>query len=304
MTLPIDPDARETGAPVWSPCELAEFVIASLRAAGYLAPASAQRLFELMRRFGAFLERAHGVRGASDITPGHVRAFLEANTGSGGPPSVATMHLRRSAVRLLFREAVKLGAAGQDPTAEITLPPRSYLTFRALADDEIELGRSFARHRLSATREPAAWALSEAGVRSSELPYVRARDVDLDVGVVFIPGGAKAAGRWGGLTAWGRVQLARRLEDLGRQGPDAGLICADISDRTRARANAYAAVRAALVRAGLGDEPGVVPNSILAWRGVSAMGAGASIEQVARLLGFRSLDAAAAFIGWDWGCEP
>jgi hypothetical protein len=54
------------------------------------------------------------------------------------------------------------------------------------------------------------------------------------------------------------------------------------------------------VRAGLGDEPGVCPNSIVAWRGASASAAGASIQQVALLLGIRSLDATASFIGWEW----
>lgn len=303
MSLPIGSDARATDGRAWSPSELAELAIASLDASGYLAPASAERLWGLMRRFGSFVERAHDLHRASDIAPEHVRSFIEASTGSGSTPSVATMHLRRTAIRLLFREAAKHGAVTGDPTAGIELPARSYLSFRPLADDEIELGRSFARNSLSATREPAAWALSEAGARTSELPYIRVRDVDLRAGVVHIAGGAKAAPRWGSLTAWGRVQLRRRIDDLQAEGPEAPLICTDLADRTRARANAYASVRASLVRAGLGDEPGICPNSIVAWRGASAMRAGASIEQVARMLGIRSLDQAATFIGWDWAEE-
>jgi integrase/recombinase XerC len=253
-----------------------------------------------MRRFGTFVERAHDLQRGSDVGPEHVRAFLEANTASGPPPSVATMHLRRTAVRLLFREAAKHGAVNVDPTLGIELPARSYLPFRPLADDEIELGRSFARNSLTATREPAAWALSEAGARTSELPYMATRDVDLRAGVIYIEGGAKTRPRAGRLTAWGAVQLRRRMEALHSEGREALLICRDVGDRTRARANAYASVRATLVRAGLGDEPGVSPNSIVAWRGASAMRAGASIEQVARMLGIRSLDGAASFIGWDW----
>ena len=300
MTLPIDPEEREQGRLAWSPSELAEFAIASFEVSGHLAPGSAERLFGLMRRFGAFAERAYGLTNASDITVEHARAFIEVSTGSGSVPSVATMHLRRTAIRLLFREAARHGAAKADPTKEIELPPRSYLSFRPLADDEIELGRSFSRNSLAATREPAAWALSEAGARTSELPYVHVGDVDLKAGVVHIDGGAKTSPRWGSLTEWGKVALRRRIEDVGTLGPQTPLICVDTSDRTRARANAYASVRASLVRAGLGDEPGVCPNSIVAWRGASAMAAGASIGQVARLLGIRSLDATASFIGWDW----
>jgi len=129
--------------------------------------------------------------------------------------------------------------------------------------------------------------------------------VDLGLGGVHTSGGAKTAPRWVSLTAWGLVQLRRRIEDLEAHGPEVPLICADRGGRTRARANAYASVRASLVRSGLGDEPGICPSSIVAWRGVSAMRAGASIEQVARMLGIRSLDRTASFIGWDWAeAEP
>ena len=300
MTLPIEPDARETRRPVWSPSWLAELAIASLDASGHLAPASADRLFALMRRFASFVERAHRLQSVSDIGPEHVHAFIEASTGSGSAPSVATQHLRRSAIRLLFHEAARQGAVDEDPTTDIELPPRSYLSFRPLADYEIELGRSFSRNSLGATREPAAWALSETGARTSELPYIRVSDVDLRARVVHIDGGVKTASRWASLTDWGTVALKRRIEDLGALVPEAPLICVDTTDRTRARANAYHAVRITLVRAGLGDEPGVCPNSIVAWRGASAMAAGASIEQVAHLLGIRSLDATASFIGWKW----
>ena len=300
MSLPSEPDTPVTGGSAWSPSDLAELAITSLDASGCLTPASAERLWLLMRRFGTFVECAHALQRASDVGPEHVQSFLEASTGDGLAPSVATMHLRRTAVRLLFREAVKHGAVARDPTTGIKLPPRSYLPFRPLTDDEIELGRSFARNSLIATREPAAWALSEAGARTAELPYLRACDVDLGAGVVCIAGGAKTAPRAGSFTSWGLIQIRRRIEELQGQDPEVPLICSDLGDRTRARANAYASVRASLVRAGFADEPGVCPNSIVAWRGASAMQAGASIEQVASMLGIRSLDAAAAFVGWKW----
>lgn len=305
MSVPIAPVPREHDSDGWSltPGELAELAIASLDASGHLAPASAERLFGLMRRFAVFTEHAYEIRFASGIGTEHAQAFVDARSASGSPPSVATMHLRRSAVRLLYREAAKHGAVSTDPAALIVLPPRSYLPFRPLSDDEIVLGRSFACNSLSATREPAAWALSEAGARSSELPHIRVCDVDLDAARVFIVGGTKTTARWGDLTTWGLVQLRRRLEVLDDRGHEAPLICADVADRTRARANAYEAVRASLVRAGLGSEPGVRPNSIVAWRGASAHDAGASIAEVAHMLGLRSLDATAAFIGWDWRAE-
>jgi hypothetical protein len=48
----------------------------------------------------------------------------------------------------------------------------------------------------------------------------------------------------------------------------------------------------------------VRPNSIPAWRGVKELANGASIDEVAVLLGMRSLDRAATFIGFDWRAEP
>lgn len=286
-----------------SASELVEAVIANLEADGDLAPASRERLAGLMRRFASFLERAYGVRSLDELETGHLRRFLEAGTVSGSAPAVATMHLRRSAIRLLFREAVKVGAIGEDPTTNLPLPPRSGLPFRPLTDDEVDLGRSFARGSLSATREPAAWALSEASARCSELPYIRARDVDINQGRVFIAGGAKTAPRWSEFTEWGVVQIGRRLAELRREERDVPVVSSNPRNRTSARASAYDAIRATLERAGLAREPDVRPNSLVAWRGASALASGASIDEVARMLGIRSLDATTSFIGWHWRGE-
>jgi hypothetical protein len=63
-------------------------------------------------------------------------------------------------------------------------------------------------------------------------------------------------------------------------------------------------VASTLRHAGLAEEPGVRANSIPAWRGAKELANGASIDEVAVLLGMRSLDRAAAFIGFDWRSEP
>lgn len=298
-------DAREEGhgEPSRSPRDVTELVIEDLRDRGFLAPASFERLSGLMRRFASFLERAYGLSCASDVGVDHVLAFLEACTESGSSPAVATKHLRRSAIRLLYRRAAMLGATLEDPTQDLVLPARSYLSLRPLTDDEVELCRSFARTSLAATREPAAWALSEASARCSELPFIRVRDLDIDRGRVFIAGGAKTAPRSSELTEWGRVHVGRRLSELRREGPDVSVLSSNLRNRTSARASAYDAIRATLERAGLGSEPDVRPNSLVAWRGANVLASGDSIDQVARMLGIRSLDAAASFIGWHWQGE-
>lgn len=49
--------------------------------------------------------------------------------------------------------------------------------------------------------------------------------------------------------------------------------------------------------------PGVNPRSIPAWADAKAFAEGASIDAVARMLGVRNLDQAAALIGFDWRGE-
>jgi site-specific recombinase XerD len=295
-------DAEQRPASVSVP-ELVEVVIASLETKADMAPASLDRFFGLMRRFAAFVSGAHGIPSLDEVETDHLSRFLEARTPSGLAPSVATIHLRRSAIRLLFREAGRIGAVRDDPTTNLDVPPRSSLPFRPLNDDEVALCRSFARRDMSGTREPAAWALSEASARCSELPFIRAGDIDVVEGSVFIAGGAKTASRYGELSDWGLVQVKRRLRALTAKDPQALLLGAATRNRASARASAYDAIRTTLDRAGLSHEPDVRPNSLVAWRGASALASGASIDEVARMLGIRSLDAAASFIGWDWQGE-
>jgi hypothetical protein len=63
-------------------------------------------------------------------------------------------------------------------------------------------------------------------------------------------------------------------------------------------------VASTLRQAGIAKAPGVRANSIPAWRGAKELADGASIDEVAVLLGMRSLDRTATFIGFDWRTEP
>ena len=66
----------------------------------------------------------------------------------------------------------------------------------------------------------------EATARTSEIPHIRVRDVDVDRRRVWLWGWTKAEPRWGRLTAWGCKQLARRAERVNSKGPDALLVYA------------------------------------------------------------------------------
>jgi integrase family protein with SAM-like domain len=264
-----------------------------------LTTQSERRLRQVVRHFQSFAAGL-SIHHLNDACPEHVRSFVLALGTDGRAPSTATMHLRRSAVRLLFATARQLQTASHDPTLDLRLPPRSSLHHRPLTDDEVAVCRSFAGHKLSETRRPAAWALAEATARTSEIPHVVALDIDPALRRVWIHDGSKTDPRWGHLSEWGMERLEERLRGIPGGAPLA--YEGDGSGESR-QASSCAAIKQTLQRAGLGSEPDVGPSSVAAWAGARAFREGAPIEAVARLLGMRSLDRTARFIGWDWTQE-
>ena len=67
-----------------------------------------------------------------------------------------------------------------------------------------------------------------------------------------------------------------------------------------ATSSASIAIATTLRRAGLAREPDVRPASVAAWAGARAFAGGVPINGIASMLGIRSLDRTAEFIGWDW----
>jgi integrase len=163
------------------PRALGDLVVSHLAELDTMAPVSLMRVADLIRGFANYLA-ASGVGSAGDISEASASAFVRSLTRSKTEPSLATMHLRRTALRTFFREAKALGALSVDPTTSITLPPRSYGDLRPLIDEEIERCRSFAQRMEGETRYAVAWALAEATARVAELGAVRARDFDLKRG--------------------------------------------------------------------------------------------------------------------------
>jgi integrase/recombinase XerC len=256
-------------------------------------------------RFVGFVEHTIGGE-LNDVCKDDVMAFLgAASAATGAKPSVATQHLRRSGVRLLFRVLRRAGIVDRDPTIDIVLAARSSMAARPLTDAEIALGRSFALHTLTATRQPAAWALAEASARTSEIHSIGIRDVDLDAGRLWIPGSTKTKPRFGELTEWGVRQLDRRIRALGAQdAPATPLVYEGAGSAESRQASSCAAIAETLRRSGLNTEPDVRPVSVAAWAGRRAYDASGRIEDAARVLGVRSLDRAARLIEWNWTDPP
>lgn len=293
MSLPPVTDTPSGGS--LPPRVLGDRVVSHLTELGVLAPISLIRVADLIRGFANLLE-ASGVESSGDITEAHASAFVRSLTRSKTEPSVATMHLRRTALRIFFREAKAFGVGSVDLTTNIALPPRSYRDLRPLTDREIERCRSFAEHKKGEARYAMAWALAEATARVAELGAIRARDLDLGRRRVWIGGSANTDARWSELTDWGGDQLQRVVMSRLKPPPDRSLLMPG----TTSRGSVHELVASTLRRAGLAKTPGVRPNSIPAWRGTAELDNGASIDEVAALLGMRSLDRAAAFIGFDW----
>src|SRR5437773_9439932 len=124
-----------------------------------LTDQSTHRMTELLVRFTIFVDKGLHLGSVEDITAEHASRFVLAGISKPvGPqrPSVATMHLRRSALRLYFRTLRQIGMAVGDPTQDLVLAPRSCLAVRPLTDDEIVVCHSFSLQTLTATRQPAA----------------------------------------------------------------------------------------------------------------------------------------------------
>jgi hypothetical protein len=276
-------------------------VIAEVARDSNLSEQGLPRLVERIERFGRFVERGFDVVSLCDVTPAHAAAFVTALHSSSAHPSVATMHLRRSAVRLLFRVARELGLVAGDPTLDLRLPPRAGTKVRPVTDDEVALCRAATLQSLTATRASAAWALAEATARTAELPEIAVADLDLAQRRVWLHGSPRTDARWGALNEWGTQQLERRVDALGRDCDPSTLVIYEGTGSPESRqASSCQAIGETLRRAGLGDEPDVRPLSVAAWAGARVFAENGRIEDVARALGVRSLDGAAGLIGFDW----
>jgi site-specific recombinase XerC len=280
----------------------AEAVICSLWSSEALTPRTLAVRATRMEWFASFV-RSQGVQHLDEVPPELVVAFIDSRRSSGARATDSERSTRLFSVRRLYREARMLGLAYSDPTVDISLPRLHHTSARPLTDEEIEVGRSFAI-RDADTTPAVCWGLAETSARTSEIPCLRTSDLDLIAGSVWIHGGRSTDPRPGTLTPWGTIQLARRLRSIGPdEGPDA-LLIRDGGWRGREEAQnaATCVLRSVLKAAGLAAR-GVNPMSIAAWAGARALTSGASIEAVARMLGVRSLDQAAAMVRFDWRAE-
>jgi integrase/recombinase XerC len=285
---------------VLSPSTFVQVVTDSLRVQQQLAPSTLSELPRKMQLFAVFCERGLAIADVRHIDAEHARAFVVATRSDGRPAALSWMHVRRGAVRLLFKEGRRLRLVDVDPTLDLELPPRSSMATRPLTDDEIELCRACARESLADLRGSLCWALSEATARPAEIGQVRTCDVDLEGRQIYLRGDPRTFPRWAPLTDWGVAQVRHALAmQRPRSSPEELLVPFRRGARATQTSASMAVIRT-LKAAGLHHEPDVRPRSVTAWAGARALRDGATIDEVARKLGMRSLDQTAALIGFSW----
>ncbi|MEU3283016.1 hypothetical protein [Streptomyces antibioticus] len=265
----------------------------------------------LFKRFGRFA----AVRGAllicdvgSGITEDFVNAKGRSRHGHVSDSAVATRLLRRSVVRTAFRTLRELGLSDQDPTRDIVLPARTHEGVRPLSEDEVVLLRHHAAYVRRPTRHAAAAALALAGGHSGEIGHAVVADLDLPHSRVWMHGARKYEPRWCRLDAWGRHVLAERAHHVTARHPDTStarlaVSCAPAPD-SALQARTCVALRDLLRKIGLDGEADVTPASVTTRAAVEAFELTGRIEESARRLGLRSLDRAAAIVGYDWRNDP
>jgi integrase len=279
---------------------------------GLMSPQTLDKFALLAERFGRYA-RAHAVTDLRSIDARMAGDFIaspgRSRHGAIADSAVATQHLRRSVLRLLFRTARGLDLADTDPTLDLMLPARTPATTRPLTADEAVLVRRFAESRLQRTRHAATTALADAGAHSGEIGHLTVADLDLAHARVWVPGSGKTDQRWCPLDGWQLSVLtarARRLREAHPHGADSDLPLATSGRGSDAQLQARVCVALGdmLAWAGLAEEPDIRPASITAHAALRVFQDTGRIEAAARLVGLRSLDRAATLLGYNWADEP
>jgi site-specific recombinase XerD len=269
--------------------------LADAVASGDYAAATVTKAISIQARMAKFLSRGRRIEDVNDVTAHDIRAWINARAMSDkAEPSARTKDNRRWAADMFFRELRGLGLYVGDPLTDLTIDGRVRNAARALTDAEMELCRRFSARNRQDTRGPAAWALTEAGATTSELPNVTAADVDFDQQRVWLCG-SRLQPRWGLLSDWGAQQVRRRIEII--DDAETSLIYQGNGSPESQQASACDAIHETLGRAGVRQDKSVRPSSVRAWLAHTLYAETSDLFLVAHRLGFRRLENARELLG-------
>lgn len=282
--------------------------VEALRSAGTHADGTVDVAVIAFRLFASSLER-RGVQSLDHATEADVLAWLDepslrkprGKAARYDDPTEYAKHGRRTQARLLFRVARDLGLCRHDPSIDITLPPRSYLGVRALTDDERLTVVVASRPDLRATRRPALVALALAGATNDEAASFRACDADLArLAVRLHRSPSRRRPRTVIVDEWSATAIADQLRRMRlTEDDDEPLLTTARGSITR-QVSVSADLGAVLRAAGLAGDADVSRRSLMMWLAASTLRRTGRVEEVAKVMGVTSLDAAADLAGLRW----
>ena len=262
----------------------------------FLAESTRRETVIKIRQFHLFL-RDEGVSTIDEVTREHVESFVYLPTCRGRratSPQASTRRNRRAAIRNLYRALRGLGYEVGDPTLDVAaLLDRTANGFICVTEEIVRL-REAAPLGFLRSPLPSLLALAEAGATNTEIAHLTASNINGYE--VELPGNLRVEARVNRLTVWGHEAIAERLEDL----EDDKEVLASSGLRQISNGAVSNGLRTIAEFAGLRDR-GITINSIRAWRAREILLERKSLEDAAKFLGSRSLDAAAAMIGYRWG---
>ncbi len=239
--------------------------------------------------------------------------YSAVRTPGGGVADAAdgTIRLRLSAVRRLYEQARHLGLTDAIPAANLSVTQgKKSADWRPATDDEIDVLQAVAdMHR--GTRTPCVFALAMCGASTGEIGLLTEADVDVEQRLLHLPGTSRTNPRT--VTIHDDWALEVIVDQLGTVAALPGL---DTIERQTSRVvpcsrRGQAAVQSSISQS-LGElirtsfphqrAPGfrLTPSSIPAWAGVSVFRTTQDIAEVARFMGFTSLDLAAQTVQLQW----
>lgn len=272
-----------------------------------LADQSLIRFTDICTRFARFVT-AYDVVFLHDVTPELVSKFVSAKwrtkTGDVVAPAAATQYLRLITVRAFFRTVVRLSLAVHDPTIHLATGGRGDRLYRPIDAIEAEEIRFFSEHG-TPTQHAVTVALLLAGGRTNEVGWITAADIDLDAAIVTIDGREKFDSRVLPLDPWAVRVIRERTDYLknlsSRTDPATVVLCTgSTGSDVHRQASVGMTVKHVLRRSGIDADPAVKPRSLTAYAARQVFAATGRIEDAARRIGSRSLDATATLIDFDW----
>ena len=253
-------------------------------------PQTLQRLIDIGAHFSNFAE-AVGVTELDDINQTLCEAFVTAVDSTGQPTSIHVQHQRRWTLN-----AHLIDIQQNSPASNISIGKRPSGIVRPLTDDEIQLGRTGCIvHNRPNQRRLIAWALAESTATTSEIPNITAQHIH--DGELELPGTARLKRRVVQPEGWAQKTVNHALKN--KPPPDKPLTYSGTkpAGHPSPQATTCRLIYSILDDTHLSTMPGIKPASIRNWRGRNAYDHGATLIEVAELLGHPNLDRTAAAIG-------